>query len=139
MSMRAIRIQSPGTAEVLREENIPTPAPKAGEALVRVDYAGINFVDVYKRSGVYKVPLPATPGDEGAGTVEAIGSGVTEVKVGDRVAWASIGGSYAEYVVGPAAKLVTLPADVDTRVAAAVMLQGMTAHYLATSTYPLKK
>jgi NADPH2:quinone reductase len=113
------------------------PAPAAGEALVRVAYAGVNFIDVYKRTGLYPVPLPATLGEEGAGTVAAVGAGVAGVRAGDRVAWAGALGAYAEYALVPAAKLVPLPAAVDDRRGAAVMLQGMTAHYLAASTYPL--
>jgi NADPH2:quinone reductase len=104
-----------------------------------VEFAGVNFIDVYKRSGQYKVPLPATMGEEGAGTVRAVGEGVTEVRPGDRVAWASVLGAYAESAVVPAEKLVPVPDGVDTRLAAAVMLQGMTAHYLAASTYPLNE
>jgi NADPH2:quinone reductase len=137
--MKAIRIHANGGAEALRHEDVPVPVPGAGEALVRLTYAGVNFVDIYKRAGLYKVPLPATLGEEGAGTVEAIGAGVAEVRPGDRVAWASAMGTYAEYAIVPAAKLVLVPLEVDTRTAAAVMLQGMTAHYLATSTYPLAK
>jgi NADPH:quinone reductase len=137
--MRAIQVRAAGDANALREESVPVPTPKAGEALVRVDYAGVNFIDVYKRKGVYKIALPATVGEEGAGVVDLLGSGVTDLKVGDRVAWAGAAGSYAEYVVVPAAKLVPVPANVDTRIAGAVMLQGMTAHYLAVSTYPLKQ
>jgi NADPH2:quinone reductase len=144
--MRAIRIHITGGPEALREEQIPVPTPGPGEALVRVDFAGVNFIDTYKRTGLYKIPLPATLGEEGAGTVEAIGDGTfaslsagSEVRVGDRVAWASVIGAYAEYIVVKAARLVPVPDKVDTRVAAAVMLQGMTAHYLALTTYPLKK
>ena len=137
-TMRAMRIQAPGGPDAMKEERIPVPAPAAAEALVRVEFAGVNFVDVYKRSGAYKVPLPSTVGEEAAGTVEAVGDGVTEVRVGDRVAWASVVGAYAEYAVVRADKLVPVPQGVDTRTAAAVMLQGMTAHYLATSTYPLE-
>jgi NADPH2:quinone reductase len=102
-----------------------------------MEFVGVNFIDIYKRSGLYKVPLPSTIGEEGAGTVEAVGEGVTDIRAGDRVAWASLGGACAEYAIVPAARLVPVPREVDTRVAAAVMLQGMTAHYLATSTYPL--
>src|SRR5215212_1653971 len=103
-----------------------------------VEAAGVNFIDVYKRTGLYKIPLPSTLGEEGAGTVAAIGDGVAELRVGDRVAWAGVMGSYAGYAVVPAAKLVPLPADVDAARGAAIMLQGITAHYLATSTYPLR-
>jgi len=137
--MKAIRIHATGGAEVLREQEVPVPVPAAGETLVRLSYAGVNFIDIYKRAGLYKVPLPATLGEEGAGTIEAVGQGVTEVQPGDRVAWASAMGAYAEYAIVPAAKLVRVPLEVDARIAGAVMLQGMTAHYLATSTYPLAK
>jgi NADPH2:quinone reductase len=137
--MRAIRIHTPGDASSLRDESVPVPSPAAGEVLVRVEYAGVNFIDIYKRTGLYKVPLPATLGEEGAGVVQDVGEGVTGLSSGDRVAWASVMGSYAEYAIVKAAHLVPVPAGVDTRVAAAVMLQGMTAHYLACSTYPLKR
>ena len=137
-TMRAMRMHATGGADAFVQENLPVPAPAAGEALVRVDYAGVNFIDVYKRTGLYKVPLPATLGEEGAGVVEAIGDGVTGARIGDRVAWSGVLGAYAERAIVPAAALVPVPEGVDTRLAAAVMLQGMTAHYLATSTYPLK-
>ena len=137
--MRAMRVHAPGDAGAIRQEEIDQPTPAAGEALVKVEYAGVNFIDVYKRSGAYKIPLPATIGEEGAGTVASVGPGVTEVKVGDRVAWASVIGAYAEYAVVKASRLVPVPSEVDLRLAAAVMLQGMTAHYLATSTWPLKE
>jgi len=138
-TMRTIRIHATGGPDALREDNVPVPTPSPGEALVRLEYAGVNFIDTYKRTGLYKIPLPATLGEEGAGTVEAVGDGVTDVRVGDRVAWASVLGSYAEYVCMRAARLVPVPRNVETRVAAAVMLQGMTAHYLATTTYPLRQ
>ena len=120
-------------------DQVDRPAPGRGEALVRVEWAGVNFIDVYKRSGAYKVPAPFTLGEEGAGVVEAVGADVSEVKVGDRVAWASVIGAYAEFAVVKAARLVPVPREVETRVAAAVMLQGMTAHYLATSLYSLEQ
>ena len=135
--MQAVRLHATGGPDALVVERVPVPEPGAGEALVRVEAAGINFIDVYKRTGLYKVPMPATPGEEGAGTVVAVGSGVTEVRAGDRVAWAMVLGAYAEYAIVPAARLVPLPAQVSTVQGAAVMLQGMTAHYLARSTYPL--
>ena len=119
-------------------DDLPEPAPKPGEALVLVEASGVNFIDVYHRSGFYQLPLPLTLGQEGAGVVERVGEGVTGLKAGDRVAWASVQGSYADHVLVPAAKLVPIPDDVTTRQAAAAMLQGMTAHYLAVSTYPLK-
>ena len=136
--MRAVRIHAHGGADAMRVEEIPVPRPGSGQALVRLEAAGVNFIDVYKRTGLYKVPLPATLGEEGAGTVVAIGDDVTGVRVGDRVAWAGVLGAYAEYAVILAAKLVPLPAQVSARDGAALMLQGMTAHYLATSTYPLQ-
>ncbi|HEX8361728.1 MAG TPA: alcohol dehydrogenase catalytic domain-containing protein, partial [Longimicrobium sp.] len=136
-TMNAIRIHEPGGADALRCEAVPVPRPGPGEALVRLEAAGVNFIDVYKRSGVYRVPLPATLGEEGAGTVAEVGAGVEEVRVGERVAWAGVIGSYAEYAVVGAGRLVPLPEAVSARQGAAVMLQGMTAHYLATSTYAL--
>ena len=137
--MRAMRIHATGGAEALRTERLPVPEPQAGEALVRVEYAGVNFIDVYKRTGLYKVPLPTTLGEEGAGIVERIGNGVTAVRAGERVAWASVIGAYADFAVVRAERLVPVPPAVETRIAAAVMLQGMTAHYLACSTYPLRE
>lgn len=137
--MQAVRLHEPGGAEALRVETIPIPRPGEGEALVRVEAAGVNFIDVYKRTGLYTIPLPATLGEEGAGTVVAVGGGVTEVREGDRVAWAMHLGAYAQHAAVPAAKLVPLPAEVSAALGAAVMLQGMTAHYLATSTYPLRE
>jgi len=122
----------------MRYEDAPQPAPQAGEALVKVDAAGLNYIDVYFRSGQYKAPTPFTLGMEAAGTVAAIGANVTEVKVGDKVAYTGVPGAYAEYAVVPSARLVALPAGLSTRHGAAMMLQGMTAHYLACSTYPLK-
>ena len=136
--MKAIRVHEVGGPEALRYEEVPDPSPKPGEAVVRVDAAGVNFIDVYHRTGLYKVPLPYTLGQEGAGTVEAVAPDATGVRAGDRVAWASVGGAYAGKAAVPSAKLVKLPAGVSSRDGAAVMLQGMTAHYLATSTYPLK-
>jgi NADPH2:quinone reductase len=130
-------VHAPGGAEALRVEEIPIPVPKAGEALVRLEAAGVNFIDIYKRTGQYQVSLPTTLGEEGAGTVTAVGSGVQDVHVGDRVAWAGVTGAYAEYATVPAARLVPLPDGVTARDGAALMLQGMTAHYLATSTWPL--
>lgn len=135
--MKAIRVHEYGGPEVMRLEEVPVPQPQAGEALVRLAASGVNFIDIYQREGLYPVPLPFIPGNEGAGTVEALGFGVTEVAVGDRVAFAMVTGSYAEYAVVPAAKLVPVPEMVDLKFAAALMLQGMTAHYLTHSTYPL--
>ena len=136
--MKAIRVNAPGGPEVLRYEDVADPTPKAGEATVKVDAAGINYIDVYQRSGQYKLALPLTLGLEAGGTVTAVGPNVTEVKVGDKVAYTGVAGAYAQYAVVPAARLVTLPAGLSTRQGAAAMLQGLTAHYLACSTYPLK-
>jgi len=137
--MQAVRVHAPGGPDVLTVDELAVPTAGAGEALVRLEAAGVNFIDVYKRTGLYRVPLPATLGEEGSGTVVDVGSGVAEVKVGDRVAWAGVIGSYADYAVIPVARLVQLPAAVDLATGAAVMLQGMTAHYLATSIYPLRE
>jgi NADPH2:quinone reductase len=137
--MKAIRIQSAGGPEVMRLEDVAQPTPKAGEALVKVDAAGLNYIDVYFRSGQYKAEYPLTLGLEAGGTVTAVGANVSEVKVGDKVAYTGVPGAYAEYASVPAARLVVLPAGVSTKQGAAAMLQGMTAHYLACTTYPLKK
>ncbi|MEP6994547.1 MAG: quinone oxidoreductase [Acidobacteriota bacterium] len=137
--MKAIRVHSPGGPEALRYEDVPDPVPSAGEAVVRVEAAGVNFIDVYHRTGLYKVPLPATLGQEGAGIVETVGPGVDGVRSGDRVAWAVVLGAYAEKAAVPADRLIRLPEGVTARQGAAAMLQGMTAHYLACSTYPLKR
>ena len=136
--MRAIRVSTTGGPEVLEYTEVPTPEPGADDALVRVEAAGVNFIDVYHRTGLYKLATPFTPGSEAAGTVEAVGSNVTSVKRGDRVAYAMTLGAYAEYAVVPVDKLVHVPPGIETRRAAAALLQGMTAHYLTTSTYPLK-
>jgi NADPH2:quinone reductase len=136
--MRAIRVHQTGGPEVLRLEDVDAPRPASGTAVVRVEYAGVNFVDTYKRAGIYPVPRPFILGEEGAGVVESVGDGVLDVKPGDRVAWAGVMGAYATQAIIPAARLLHLPKGVDTRLAAAVMLQGMTAHYLASSTFPLK-
>jgi len=136
--MKAVRIHQPGGPEAMKYEDAPQPTPQAGEALVKVDAAGINYIDVYFRTGLYKANLPMTIGMEAGGTVSAVGPNVSEVKVGDKVAYTGVAGSYAEYAVVPAGRLVTLPAGLSTKQGAAMMLQGMTAHYLACSTYPLK-
>jgi NADPH:quinone reductase len=136
-TMRAVVVHETGDASVMRMENVPVPALTTGAALVRVEAAGVNFIDVYKRTGAYRIPLPGGLGEEGAGVIVALADDVADVNIGDRVAWANVLSSYAEYVVVPAAKLVPVPGSVETRAAAGVMLQGMTAHYLATSTYPL--
>src|SRR5438445_1186950 len=136
--MKAIRVDAAGGPEAMRLADVPDPQPREGEALVRIEAAGVNFIDVYHRSGAYPVPFPLVPGQEGAGMVVAVGGGVSEVAVGDRVAFASGPGTYAELVSIPAARLVPVPQGVSTKQAAAAMFQGMTAHYLATSTYALK-
>ncbi len=136
--MKAIRVTAPGGAEVLRLEDVPTPAPQEGEALVRIEAAGVNFIDVYYRTGQYKAAFPLTLGMEGAGTVEAVGPGVEGVRRGDRVGSVNFAGSYAEYATAKADRLVPVPEGVSTRQAAAALLQGMTAHYLTRSTYPLR-
>ena len=118
---------------------LPVPEPKANEAVVKLAASGVNFIDVYQREGRYKVPMPYVPGQEGAGVVQALGAGVSSIKNGDRVAWASQLGSYAEYAAIPADRLVPIPAGVSDQQAAAAMLQGMTAHYLSHSTFPLKQ
>lgn len=137
--MKSIRVHNPGGPEVLQYEETTLAEPGSGEARVKIEAIGINFIDVYQRSGAYKIPMPFTLGQEAAGIVDAVGAGVTDVKVGDRVAYSSILGSYAEQAVLPAARLVPIPNSVTSQQAAAVMLQGMTAHYLAFSTYPLKQ
>jgi NADPH2:quinone reductase len=137
--MKAVRVHNCGGPEVLTFEEIPVPEPKAGEARVKIEAIGLNFIDVYQRTGLYPLPTPFTLGMEGAGVVDAVGGGVTEVKKGDRVGYAMIPGSYAEYAVVPAAKLAPLPPKIDAKTAAGLMLQGMTAHYLTRSTYPLKR
>ena len=137
--MRAIRVQETGGPEALRAEELPKPEPGPGEALVAVAAAGINFIDIYQRSGLYALPLPFTAGSEAAGTVEAVGEGVSEVAVGDAVAYCGVLGAYAEYAVVPVDRLVRIPDGVTPHQAAALMLQGMTAHYLAVDTFPLSR
>jgi NADPH2:quinone reductase len=136
--MRAIQVKEPGGPEKMALVDIAVPQPGPHQALVRIAASGVNFIDVYFRTGLYKADLPLSLGSEGAGTVEAVGAEVTEVAPGDRVAYAMARGSYAEYAVVPAAQLVKLPDTVDFATAAAAMLQGMTAHYLTHSTFPLK-
>jgi NADPH2:quinone reductase len=135
--MWAIQIDEHGGPEVLQWRELPDPTPGPNELLVEVRAAGLNFIDTYQRSGLYSVALPYTLGLEGAGVVGAVGSGVTSVAVGDRVAWASSPGSYAERVVVPADKVIQVPEGVDFELAAALPLQGMTAHFLTTDTFPL--
>ena len=118
--------------------DLPVPVPSSGQVLIKIAATGVNFIEIYFREGRYKAPLPLIPGSEAAGTVEAIGDGVTGFAVGDRVASTSVMGSYAEYALVPASQLVHIPAELDLKLAAAVILQGMTAHYLSHSTYPLK-
>ena len=132
---QAIRIHQHGGPEVMSLGSAPDAAPGPGEALVRVEAAGVNFIDTYHRTGLYPVPLPFTPGVEGAGVVEAVGAGVSDLAPGHRVGWVMQMGSYAEAAVRPAAKLVRLPDGVTTTQAAAALLQGMTAHYLVRSTF----
>lgn len=135
--MFAILPESHGGPEVMVLREHATPAPGAGQLLVRVEAAGVNFIDIYQRSGQYKTPLPIPLGLEGAGVVEAVGDGVTGVSKGDRVAWSRAPGSYSTHVLVPAAAAVPVPEGMSAATAAAAMLQGMTAHYLACSTYPL--
>jgi NADPH2:quinone reductase len=137
--MKAIRVHHPGGPEAMTLEDVPQPQPGPKQALVRVEIAGVNFIDVYFRSGLYKAEQPTSLGSEGAGVVEAVGPEVTEVARGDRVAWAMSRGSYAEFAIVPAAMLVKLPETITFEQAAAAMLQGMTAHYLTRSTFPLKR
>lgn len=137
--MKLIQVQKHGGPEELQLTDAPTPTPAAGQAVVHVAATGVNFIDVYFRTGLYKADLPLTPGSEAAGTVESVGEGVTNVKPGDRVAWAMVRGSYTQYAVVPAAMLVKLPDGVSFETGAAAMLQGMTAHYLTHSTFALKK
>lgn len=136
--MKAIQIHSTGRPEVLQLAELPIPVPGPGQVLVRIEATGVNFIEVYFRKGVYKASFPMTPGSEGAGTIEELGSGVTGFATGDAVASTSFMGSYAEYALVPAAQLVKIPPGLSLELAAAVMLQGMTAHYLSHSTYPLK-
>ncbi len=136
--MKAIRVRACGGPEVMSLQECPDPEPGEGQALVRIEAAGVNFIDIYQRMGLYRIGLPFTPGNEAAGTVLATGPGVAQVAAGDRVAYAGTIGSYAALAVVPAWRLVRIPDAIDARTAAALMLQGMTAHYLAHATYPLK-
>ncbi|MFI7445340.1 quinone oxidoreductase family protein [Nonomuraea indica] len=137
--MRAIVIAAHGGPEVLEHAEHPDPVPGDGEVVVDVAASGVNFIDIYHRSGAYPLPLPSPIGSEGAGVVSAVGPGVTDVAVGDTVAWAGVLGSYAEKAVVPAGRLVPVPGDVSAELAAATMLQGMTAHYLTHSTYRVRE
>jgi len=136
--MKAVFIEQHGGVEALLYADFAQPVPAAGQALVKIAAAGVNFIDTYHRAGLYKIPLPAVLGMEGAGTVEALGEGVNGLRVGDPVAWAMSRGSYAEYAAVPAHFLVRVPSGLDLRQAAAAMLQGMTAHYLTHSTFPIE-
>jgi NADPH2:quinone reductase len=137
--MKAILVHHPGGPEELNYADIDIPKPAPGQALVKIAAIGVNFIDVYHRTGFYKLPLPFTPGQEAAGVIESLGEGVTEFAPGDRVAYTSVPGAYAEYATVPAKMLVKVPDGVDLTLAAASMLQGMTAHYLTHSTFPLKE
>jgi NADPH2:quinone reductase len=128
--MKAIQVRATGGPEVLEYVDVPKPEPREGETLVRIEATGVNYIDVYHRTGLYKMPLPFIPGSEAAGVVE---------ETGERVAWAMVQGAYSEYAAVPNDKLVPLPASIDVRSAAAAMLQGMTAHYLVTSTFALRE
>lgn len=136
--MKAVRVEQFGGPEALKLVDIPLPEPGEGQVLVKTEVIGVNFLDIYQRMGRYQGPLPFTLGQEAAGFVEAVGANVTDVKPGDHVVYAMVQGSYAEYALVPAWRLVTIPNGVDASQAVAGMLQGMTAHYLAFSTYPLK-
>jgi NADPH:quinone reductase len=136
--MKAIRIHQTGGPEVLQYEDVEVPKPGPQQALVKIEGAGINFIDIYFRMGLYKTELPFTSGQEAAGTVTAVGAEVRGIEVGDRVAYTGVAGSYAEYAVVPAGRLVKLPDGIPTRTAAAIMLQGMTVHYLTHSTFALE-
>jgi NADPH:quinone reductase len=137
--MKAIQVKQPGTPDALELVDLSVPQAKSNEVVVKVAAAGVNFIDLYQREGRYKLPLPFVAGQEGAGVVTALGTEVKSLKVGDRVAWAGIQGGYAEYIAVPADRLVLVPAGVSDQQAAATMLQGMTAHYLVYSTFPLKQ
>ena len=136
--MKAIRISQYGGAEVLSFEDVDVADPGEGQVRITVEAAGVNFIDTYHRTGLYPLNLPLTLGLEGAGIVNAVGAGVSDLTEGDRVAWKSVEGSYAEQVVAAAAEVVKIPSDVATKTAAAVMLQGLTSHYLVNSTYPIR-
>ena len=137
--MKAVRVQQFGGLEALKLEDVSVPAPGEGEARVKIEVIGVNFLDIYQRLGRYQGSPPFTLGQEAAGKVDAVGQNVTDIKAGDRVAYAGVQGSYAEYAVVPSWRLVPIPTGVDLEQATAAMVQGMTAHYLAFSTYPLKE
>jgi NADPH2:quinone reductase len=137
--MRAVRVHAPGDPTVMQVEDVVLPQPQAGEVRVKVQFVGLNFIDTYQRSGAYKLPVPFTPGVEAGGVIDALGPGAEEsgLAVGQRVAYCMVNGAYAEYTVAPAAKVVPVPDDMPMEAAVALMVQGMTAHYLAFSTFPL--
>ena len=137
--MKAIQVKQAGLADAMEMVDLPIPQPKPNEAVVKIAASGVNFIDVYFREGRYKAPMPFVLGQEGAGAVTAVGSGVQSVKPGDRVAWTGLLGSNAEYAAVPADRLVSIPEGVTDQQAAAAMLQGMTAHYLSHDTFPLKR
>jgi len=137
--MKAIQVKRIGGPEMLEFVDLPVPQPKPDEVVIKVAAVGVNYIDVYYREGRYKASLPFISGQEGAGTVSAIGANVKGIKVGDKVAWTGLLGSYAEYAAVPADRVVPVPAGVSERQAAAAMLQGMTAHYLSHDTYPLRR
>src|SRR5271156_118078 len=137
--MKAIQITQTGGPEVMSIREVPTPVPGPGELLIRVAASGVNFIDLYVREGRYANPVPFIPGQEASGTIAAVGEGVRSIKEGDRVAWCSILGTYAEFALAPADRVVPIPAEISFEQAAAVMLQGMTAHYLSHATYPIRK
>jgi NADPH:quinone reductase len=137
--MRVIQVKQVGGPEVMELVDLPLPEPKANEAVVKLAASGVNFIDIYNREGRYQVPLPFTPGQEGAGQVVSVGKDVKLFKTGDRVAWTSMLGAYAEYAAVPADRLVSIPPGVSDQQAAATMLQGMTAHFLVYDTHPLKR
>ena len=137
--MQAIQITQTGGPEVLVLRELPTPTPGPGQALIKIEASGVNFIDVYLREGRYPAQLPFIPGQEAAGVVVAVGPDASSVKVGDRVAWCGVSGAYAEFAAVPVERLIAIPAGVTTQQAAAAMLQGMTAHYLSHSTYSIQK
>lgn len=137
--MKAIQVKQTGGPEVLELAQIPTPEPKEKEVVLKIAASGVNFIDTYQREGRYKLPLPFVAGQEGSGAISAIGSKVNGMRPGDRVAWAGLQGSYAEYIAAPADRVVPVPQGLDDHTAAAAILQGMTAHYLTHDTYPLKR
>ena len=137
--MKAIRVHKNGPSDVMKLEEIPTPTPGQGQLLVKLAAAGLNYIDTYQRSGLYKMELPFTPGNEGAGEVEAVGPGVSGFAKGDRVAYTGVLGAYAEYTLLPADRAIKMPSGMETKMGAAIMLQGLTAHYLCHNSFALKK